>query len=205
MSRRIGAAELREAGFVNAVFETAPGEDERFRGLVLREVEERLGPHLSGDSLLGIKRLIRQPETDILDTMNAREVFGGLERFVAGVPQVSRRPYPGDSPNDLEGGGAQEADDRARLQGGVQKARIRREETQAIATSVLYPVTYCRLSISGIIANSYIYIYMALRGSEVIIISPADQTRGCFSSNTPAAPCSDVAAPVAHPHRSASR
>ncbi|ROW12374.1 hypothetical protein VMCG_00099 [Cytospora schulzeri] len=91
MSKRIGAAELKEAGFVNAVFETAPTEDEKFRGLVLKEVEERLGPHLSGDSLLGIKKLIRQPERDIMDTMNAREVFGGLERFVAGVPQEEFR------------------------------------------------------------------------------------------------------------------
>ncbi|KAK7737777.1 dodecenoyl-CoA isomerase [Cytospora paraplurivora] len=91
MSKKISAAELKEAGFVNGVFETAPEEDEKFRGLVLREVEERLGPHLSGDSLLGIKKLIRQPEKDILDTMNAREVFGGLERFVAGVPQEEFR------------------------------------------------------------------------------------------------------------------
>lgn len=94
MSKRISAAELKEAGFVNAVFETAPAEDDKFRALVLTEVEERLGPHLNGDSLLGIKKLIRQPEMDIMDTMNAREVFGGLDRFVAGVPQVSFTPCP---------------------------------------------------------------------------------------------------------------
>ena len=96
MSKRINAAELKEAGFVNAVFDTAPKEDEKFRGLVLKEVEERLGPHLNGDSLLGIKKLIRQPERDVMDTMNAREVFGGLDRFVAGVPQVScdKPPFP---------------------------------------------------------------------------------------------------------------
>lgn len=90
MSKRITAEELERAGFVNAVFQTAPSEDAKFRGLVLNEVEERLGPHLNGDSLLGIKKLIRRPERDVMDVQNAREVFDGLDRFVAGIPQVSR-------------------------------------------------------------------------------------------------------------------
>lgn len=89
MSKRITADELRQAGFVNAVFDTAPNEDAKFRELVLKEVEERLGPHLNGDSMLGIKKLIRQPERDVMDVANAREVFDGLDRFVAGIPQVS--------------------------------------------------------------------------------------------------------------------
>lgn len=89
MSKRITAEELERAGFVNAVFQTAPNEDAKFRDLVLNEVEERLGPHLNGDSLLGIKKLIRQPERDVMDVQNAREVFDGLDRFVAGIPQVS--------------------------------------------------------------------------------------------------------------------
>lgn len=91
MSKRIPAAELKESGFVNAIFETAAGEDDKFRALVLREVDERLGPHLNGDSLLGIKKLIRQPEREIMDAQNAKEVFGGLERFVAGIPQEEFR------------------------------------------------------------------------------------------------------------------
>lgn len=91
MSKRIPAAELKEAGFVNAIFDTAAGEDDKFRGLVLREVSERLGPHLNGDSLLGIKKLIRQPEREIMDSQNSKEVFGGLERFAAGIPQEEFR------------------------------------------------------------------------------------------------------------------
>ncbi|PSR94408.1 enoyl-CoA hydratase/isomerase [Coniella lustricola] len=89
MSKRIPAAELKEAGFVNAVFDTGSdkGDDEKFRQLVLNEVHERLGDHLDGDSLIGIKKLIRQPERDIMDVQNTKEVFDGLERFVAGVPQ----------------------------------------------------------------------------------------------------------------------
>lgn len=91
MSKRITAEELERAGFVNAVFQTAPNEDAKFRDLVLNEVEERLGPHLNGDSLLGIKKLIRQPERDVMDVQNAREVFDGLDRFVAGIPQEEFR------------------------------------------------------------------------------------------------------------------
>lgn len=85
MSKRISAKELKEAGFVNDVFETGAGEDAKFHRLVLTEVEERLGPHLNGDSLLGIKKLVRQPEKTIMDAQNAQEVFDGLERFVAGM------------------------------------------------------------------------------------------------------------------------
>ncbi|KKY38199.1 putativetrans-enoylisomerase [Diaporthe ampelina] len=91
MSKRITAEQLERAGFVNAVFQTAPNEDARFRDLVLNEVEERLGPHLNGDSLLGIKKLIRRPERDVMDVQNAREVFDGLDRFVAGIPQEEFR------------------------------------------------------------------------------------------------------------------
>ncbi|POS74592.1 enoyl-CoA hydratase/isomerase [Diaporthe helianthi] len=91
MSKRITADELERAGFVNAIFQTAPNEDARFRDLVLSEVQDRLGPHLNGDSLLGIKKLIRKPDRDVQDIQNAREVFDGLERFVAGVPQAEFR------------------------------------------------------------------------------------------------------------------
>jgi len=88
MSRRIPVEELLAAGFVNKVFgECAVGGDSKFRELVLKEIDERLGEHLVGDSLLGIKELIRKPERDLLDGQNAREVFAGLERFVSGVPQ----------------------------------------------------------------------------------------------------------------------
>ncbi|KAL8365972.1 hypothetical protein RB595_004651 [Gaeumannomyces hyphopodioides] len=90
MSRRIPAAELLAAGFVNKVFEgcgDGPGADAKFRELVLAEIDASLGEHLIGDSLVGIKALIRRPHTDVLDRQNAAEVFAGLERFVSGVPQ----------------------------------------------------------------------------------------------------------------------
>ena len=89
MSKRIPVEELVSAGFVNKVFtEVAKGDsDEKFKGLVLNEINERLGEHLVGESLLGIKKLIRKPEREVMDVQNVAEVFAGLDRFVSGVPQ----------------------------------------------------------------------------------------------------------------------
>ncbi|KAJ4304136.1 dodecenoyl-CoA isomerase [Collariella sp. IMI 366227] len=88
MSKRISCEELVATGFVNKCFEEcAKGEDEKFRGLVLREIDERLGEHLNGESLLGIKKLIRRPDLEVMEMQNVKEVFAGLDRFVAGVPQ----------------------------------------------------------------------------------------------------------------------
>lgn len=89
MSRRISAAELLATGFVNRVFEA--DDADAFRRRVLHEIDDRLGPHLNGDSLLGIKALMRQPERDVMDVQNVREVFAGLGRFVTGVPQEEFR------------------------------------------------------------------------------------------------------------------
>ncbi|UPL02997.1 hypothetical protein LCI18_013931 [Fusarium solani-melongenae] len=91
MSKRITAQELERCGFVNAIFEMGKGEDERFRDLVLNEVNERLGEHLIGESLTEIKRLIKRPELDAMNQQNVAEVFSGLERFLSGVPQEEFR------------------------------------------------------------------------------------------------------------------
>lgn len=91
MSKKITAEELLTTGFVNKVFPCEKGEDEKFRELVLREIDETLGQHLIGDSLTGIKALIRRPERDILDAQNVAEVFAGHARFMSGVPQEEFR------------------------------------------------------------------------------------------------------------------
>ncbi|KAF7544272.1 hypothetical protein G7Z17_g10080 [Cylindrodendrum hubeiense] len=91
MSRRLSAQELERCGFVNAIFEVDKGEDEKFRGLVMKEVDERLGEHLVGESLIGIKKLIRKPELEVIHNQNVHEVFAGLERFMTGVPQEEFR------------------------------------------------------------------------------------------------------------------
>ena len=99
MARRIPCAELVAAGYVNKVISVAPRagvaagsreaetDSEAFLAAVMDEVRDRLaGDHLVGDSLLGIKALLRGPETDALDRQNVAEVFAGLDRFVSGVP-----------------------------------------------------------------------------------------------------------------------
>ncbi len=92
MSKRISSDELLATGFVNAVFSGEDAaSDAAFQRRVRREIDDRLGPHLIGDSLLGIKRLIRRPDDDILDRQNVSEVFAGLDRFMAGVPQEEFR------------------------------------------------------------------------------------------------------------------
>ena len=69
----------------NKVFDEA--DSEAFMRRVYAELDERLGDHLIGDSLLGIKALIRRPERDVLERQNVAEVFAGLDRFVKGIPQ----------------------------------------------------------------------------------------------------------------------
>lgn len=91
MSKRITIEELVHTGFVNKVFDVKPGDTDGFMQQVLHEVDERLGTHLNQDSLLGIKALIRRPERDINDSQLVHEVMGGLQRFVAGVPQEEFR------------------------------------------------------------------------------------------------------------------
>ena len=91
MSKRITSEELLATGFVNMIFPTGKDEDEKFFGLVMNEVEERFGPHLNNESLIRIKALIRKPERDAMDGQGALEVFGGLERFAAGIPQEEFR------------------------------------------------------------------------------------------------------------------
>lgn len=87
MSKRITSEELVTCGFVNQIFDTKPNEQEKFLGLVLQEVNDKLGDHLVSDSLTKIKALIRKPEREIMDAQGVAEVFGGLERFLSGVPQ----------------------------------------------------------------------------------------------------------------------
>lgn len=92
MSKRVTCRELVETGFVNKVI-GGGGEEEGkgFLAEVLKEVDERLGGHLNSESLLKVKALIRKPEREKMDAMVVAEVFGGLERFVEGVPQEEFR------------------------------------------------------------------------------------------------------------------
>ncbi|KAL3953676.1 hypothetical protein ACCO45_011632 [Purpureocillium lilacinum] len=91
MSKRLWAKELLDAGYLNEIFDYPKGEDAAFRDRVLKEVDERLGDHLNGESLVGIKKLIRRPELETIHNANVHEVFAGLDRFVKGIPQEEFR------------------------------------------------------------------------------------------------------------------
>ncbi|OAQ87240.1 3,2-trans-enoyl-CoA isomerase [Purpureocillium lilacinum] len=91
MSKRLWAKELLDAGYLNEIFDYPKGEDAAFRERVLKEVDERLGDHLNGESLVGIKKLIRRPELETIHNANVHEVFAGLDRFVKGIPQEEFR------------------------------------------------------------------------------------------------------------------
>ncbi|KKA30246.1 hypothetical protein TD95_002224 [Thielaviopsis punctulata] len=87
MGKKIVSEELKACGFVNEVFDVG-GDDAAFRERVMKEVRERFAEHVNKESLLHIKKLIRGPEIAELDKANIKEVFGGIERFMKGVPQT---------------------------------------------------------------------------------------------------------------------
>lgn len=94
MSKRVPIEDLVSTGYVNKVFEPPSGrkdDSDGFLKLVLAEVEERLGTHLNQDSMVKMKSLIRMHEREILDRQNVNEVYMGLERFMAGIPQEEFR------------------------------------------------------------------------------------------------------------------
>ncbi|KAL8723820.1 MAG: hypothetical protein Q9181_007167 [Wetmoreana brouardii] len=91
MSKRITSDEMLATGFVNKIFPTKKGEEDKFLPEVLKEIKDRLGDHLNSDSLLKVKELIRKPERERMDGQTVAEVLGGLERFASGIPQEEFR------------------------------------------------------------------------------------------------------------------
>jgi peroxisomal 3,2-trans-enoyl-CoA isomerase len=82
--RRLRAQELFDCGFVNKVFEC---DKDEFRATVLRETEEWMGPHLNGESMLMIKKLVNAGDEKQVYANVVDELFLGLDRQVAGIPQ----------------------------------------------------------------------------------------------------------------------
>ena len=92
MSKRITCAELVQTGFVNKVIDVGgKDKDAEFLAKVLEEVDDRLGSHLNGESLVGIKELIQKPMRESLHRQGVEEVFAGMKRFLKGVPQEEFR------------------------------------------------------------------------------------------------------------------
>jgi len=81
---RLPASRLAAAGFVNRVFPT-----EKFAECVAEHVQKTFGPsaNLDPQSVLRIKRLIRERDVRAVEAANVVEHFEGLERFAEGVPQ----------------------------------------------------------------------------------------------------------------------
>jgi peroxisomal 3,2-trans-enoyl-CoA isomerase len=91
MSKRISIDELVQTGFVNKVIDVGEKDSPKFLQEVLKEVDDRLGDHLNGESLIGIKKLIQTPMREKLDRQGVEEVFAGMGRFLKGVPQEEFR------------------------------------------------------------------------------------------------------------------
>jgi peroxisomal 3,2-trans-enoyl-CoA isomerase len=84
LSKRIKVEELEQCGFVNRVFPISGGD---FRDAVLKEVEGWVDGHLNGDSILKIKKLLKLENKAHVSEHVVDELFAGLERQVAGIPQ----------------------------------------------------------------------------------------------------------------------
>ncbi|OAL03782.1 putative 3,2-trans-enoyl-CoA isomerase [Phaeosphaeriaceae sp. SRC1lsM3a] len=84
LSKRIGVEALTQCGFVNKQFE-CNGDD--FEKAVLQEVEGWVDGHLNGDSIIKIKKLLGAGGNSLLSEHVVQELFSGLERQVAGIPQ----------------------------------------------------------------------------------------------------------------------
>lgn len=81
-SRRIPAEQLLNIGFVNKIIQP-----EAFLDDVLKEIDDTMGSHLVGSSMLRIKALIRHRQQREMDEQNVVELFEGLDRQVQGIPQ----------------------------------------------------------------------------------------------------------------------
>lgn len=86
-SRKMFASDLAACGFVNKIFDCSKHEEAKFRGLVLEHVQEIMGDHLNASSLTETKALIAAPMRKDIDSSMIAELFGGLRRTTAGIPQ----------------------------------------------------------------------------------------------------------------------
>ncbi|EUC47481.1 hypothetical protein COCMIDRAFT_35010 [Bipolaris oryzae ATCC 44560] len=87
-SRKILADDLLACGFVNKIFEDCgEGEDEKLRERVIAHVDEILGEHLVGSSLLETKKFLLMGMKGQIDQSLVAELMGGLKRQVLGIPQ----------------------------------------------------------------------------------------------------------------------
>ncbi|KAF3911599.1 hypothetical protein AA313_de0200350 [Arthrobotrys entomopaga] len=85
-SKKITADRLYAAGFVNKIFEEK--DSEQFNEAVIKHVQDEFGDHLNQESIMLIKKLIRDAYMKGFEEANILEVAGGVDRFMKGVPQA---------------------------------------------------------------------------------------------------------------------
>jgi peroxisomal 3,2-trans-enoyl-CoA isomerase len=94
-SKRLTAEELVHTGFINKIIDAGNPKDagfsDKFLAGVLKEVDDRMGNHLSHSSMLEIKKMIRAPYRQTMDAQGAVEVFGLMDRFL--VSNALRTSY----------------------------------------------------------------------------------------------------------------
>lgn len=85
-SKRITSEELVHTGFVNKIIDAGNPKDagysDKFLSEVLKEVDNRMGNHLSHSSMLAIKKQIKAPYEQVYHAQGAKEVFGLMDRFL---------------------------------------------------------------------------------------------------------------------------
>ncbi|KAK6340691.1 hypothetical protein TWF696_009014 [Orbilia brochopaga] len=85
-SKRITSDRLLAAGFINKIFEEKDAD--AFNEAVLKHIKNELGEHLNQESILLIKKLVRDAYMKGFEEANVLEVAGGVERFMKGIPQA---------------------------------------------------------------------------------------------------------------------
>jgi Delta3-Delta2-enoyl-CoA isomerase len=100
--RKIAAPELLRCGFLSGIIETEGRDETSFLSTVMANLEPNLGEHVSAESLLKIKALIRDHERGKVAVQNVAEVFAGWERLNSGiVDQEMRRLGSGEKRHKL--------------------------------------------------------------------------------------------------------
>ena len=90
LSKKIPATDLLQCGFLNKIYPTPanPNDSSSFIEQVVKDIKaDFLERGLNRDSMLLVKKLIRARYNDSVKNANLEEVFGGLDRFMAGAPQ----------------------------------------------------------------------------------------------------------------------
>ncbi|KAK6544059.1 hypothetical protein TWF694_000772 [Orbilia ellipsospora] len=85
-SKKITADRLYAAGFVNKIFDEK--DSDTFNEAVIKHIQDELGDHLNQESIMFIKKLVRDAYMKGFEEANVLEIAGGVDRFMKGVPQA---------------------------------------------------------------------------------------------------------------------